>query len=222
VAGSVCISAAVNRILRWASKSGRGFPWRLERDPYAVLIAEKLLQQTAARKVVVEAYEEIVREFGTPEQLAHADINVLAGIIRPLGLSYRARELKLLGQVLIFRHNGKVPDNLRELKALPGVGDYAARAVLSFALNEDVPVVDTNVARFLYRFFGIGGVFPKNPARKKDLIELAATLVPKGRSKVFNLALLDFCAAVCLSKVPRCSVCPLQGICSFGTQTARP
>jgi A/G-specific adenine glycosylase len=209
---------AVKNLLRWARKRGRSFPWRAERDPYAILVAEKLLQQTAAREVVIRAYKEVIQTFPTPFQLADADVEVLADIIRPLGFSYRARELKALGQALVLEYHGNIPCDLKQLKALPGVGDYAARAILSFAFDEDVPVVDTNVARFLYRFFGIQGPLPANPARKKILIELAGSLVPRGRSKAFNLALLDLCAEICISRQPLCNLCPMRQACAWSLQ----
>jgi A/G-specific adenine glycosylase len=99
------------------------------------------------------------------------------------------------------------------LIALPGVGDYSARAVLSFAFGEDVPIVDTNVARFLYRLCGLPGPMPANPARKRSLIELAGELVPAGRAKEFNLAILDLCAQICRPKNPLCTDCPVNLYC---------
>jgi len=203
-------------LLAWFAQTRRDFPWRSQRDPYAVLIAEKLLQQTAVRNVVVRSYEYLLRRYPTPELLAQAHVPDLEGIIRPLGFVYRAVELREMAQSLVARHSGNVPSDLGALLALPGVGDYAARAVLSFAFGEDVPVVDTNVARFLYRLYGLPGPQPANPARKKSLINLAATLVPTGRSKDYNLAVLDLCATVCKPGVPLCAVCPVRTFCAYG------
>ncbi len=205
-----------DRLLAWFASNRRDFPWRRTSDPYAVLVAEKLLQQTAARKVVVDAYQTLVGTYPSAEALAGARSEHLGSVIAPLGFHYRAKELKALGVALLDRHAGKVPAQLQELKALPGVGDYAARAVLSFAYGQDVPVVDTNVARFLYRVFAISGRLPSNPARKKSLIDLAARLVPTGRSREFNLAVLDLCALICTPSRPKCTSCPVQQFCSFG------
>lgn len=206
------------RLLAWFEQAQRNFPWRSQSDPYAILITEKLVQQTAARDVVIQAYEQFLRQYPTPQHLAGANLLDLEEIIRPLGLNYRARELIAMAQELVARHNGEVPQNLKELLALSGVGDYCARAVLSFAFGQDVPVVDTNVARFLHRLYGISGHLPTNPARKKSLIELAGTLIPAGRSKNFNLAILDLCAQICKPTNPACSVCPVQVYCAYGTK----
>lgn len=213
-------AAFQDALLAWYERHRRRFPWRRKSDPYAILIAEKLLQQTAARAVVVQAYQQLLKEYPSPRRLAKARILDLEEIIRPLGFLYRARELQALGQELVAQHRGKVPRTLQELLALPGVGDYAARAVLSFAYGEDVPIVDTNVARFLYRIYGIEGRMPSNPARKKSLLELAATLVPFGRSKEWNLAVLDLCAAICTPSKPKCSLCPLQEYCLYANETS--
>lgn len=207
-------------LLGWFSKYRRKFPWRRKSDPYAILIAEKLLQQTAARDVVVQAYRKFLKRYPTPRRLAQAEVTDIEEIIRPLGFTYRAQELKVLGQELLVRHGGAVPCTLPQLLSLPGVGDYAARAVLSFAFSEDVPIVDTNVARFLYRIFGVEGRMPSNPARKKSLIALAATLVPTGRSKEWNLAVLDLCALICTPVKPKCLMCPVREYCAIGSQRA--
>jgi len=203
-------------LLAWFEKAQRDFPWRSQSDPYATLIAEKLLQQTAVRDVVVEAYRLLLHQYPTPKHLAEATVSDLEKIIQPLGLSYRAKELHVAAHELITRHNGEVPRSLKELLALTGVGDYSARAVLSFAFMEDVPVVDTNVARFLYRFYGIPGSLPANPARKKSLIDMAETLIPAGQSKKFNLGILDLCAQICRPTTPSCTECPVRVYCTYG------
>ena len=211
-------TAFQDALLAWYERHRRRFPWRRRSDPYAILIAEKLLQQTAARAVVVHAYQQVLKKYPTPRHLAEARVLDLEELIRPLGFLYRAKELQTLGQTLVARHRGKVPHTLKELMALPGVGDYAARAVLSFAYGENVPIVDTNVARFLYRVYGIEGRMPSNPARKKSLIELAATLVPLGRSKKWNLAVLDLCAAICTPAKPKCFACPVRECCFYARE----
>jgi A/G-specific adenine glycosylase len=209
----------VKRLLAWSKQNTRKFPWRVRRSPYRVLLAEKLLQQTAARDAVAYAYRELIAYCPTPAKLASAHVGRLKKIIRPLGFLYRARELKALGKILSTRFSGSVPADLRSLLQLPGVGDYAARAVLSFAYKENTPVVDTNVARFLHRFFGLNSPIPSNPARSKALLNLAANLLPPGESIAFNFAILDLCAAVCVPNKPKCDVCPMRSGCYTG-QTA--
>jgi len=210
-----------NRLLLWWEQNQRHFPWRQTKDPYEVLVAEKLLQQTAARQEVVNAYMHIVQTYPGVESLAKATAEELKPVVQPLGFTYRARELPKLARALREKHEGKIPDDLDLLKNLPGVGDYAARAVLSFAYGRDVPIVDTNVARFLYRFYGVQGEMHSNPARNRRLINLAESLVPKGRSRDFNLAILDLCASICKPHDPLCAVCPLQLSCTYGRLQAQ-
>ena len=203
------------KLINWYKENHRDYPWRNTNDPYSILIAEKLLQQTAAIDKLVEVYNRIINTYPTPWLLAHADISDLEDIIQPLGLRYRAKELRDMANELTARYNGEVPRDLKKLIELPGIGDYTARAVLSLAFGEDMPVVDTNIARFLYRMFGLKGGLPSNPARKKALNELAGKIIPKGRARKFNLALLDLCAKICKPNKPQCLECPVQMHCAY-------
>lgn len=204
-----------NRLLEWFDQNQRKFPWRETSDPYAILIAEKLLQQTSANDSVINAYHQILSCYPTVEALAAAKTEDIESIIAPLGFKYRAVELPKFAQEIVMRHNGRIPIILDQLLSLTGVGDYSARAVLSFAFREDVSVVDTNVARFLFRLYGLQEPLPSNPSRKKSLIMLAATLIPKGRSKEINLSILDLCAQICRPTNPACQECPVQAYCVY-------
>ena len=205
-------------LLLWYSEHGREFPWRNTDEPYALMVAEKLLQQTSARPSVVAAYVRILDRYPSPYALATADPEELETVLRPLGFHYRSREIINLAQVLVDRHGGVIPADLPSLLALPGIGDYIARAILSFALGQDVPVVDTNVARFLHRIYGLDGRTSSNPARNKPLISLAGSLVPPRHSKEWNLAILDLCALICRPSSPLCIECPVLRFCNFGTK----
>lgn len=208
------------KLLRWFEENERSFPWRRTTNPFLVLIAEKFLQQTAATPAVVAAYEQTVRLFPTPNALALAPLRKLKTIIAPLGFHYRAVELKRLAKTIVRKHNGRVPEDFSDLIQLPGVGDYSARAVLAFAFGLDVPVVDTNVARFLHRIYGLHAPVGNNPARSRRLLQLATSLVPNGRARNFNLAVLDLCALICTHSRPNCSVCPLRRDCTFANSSA--
>ena len=203
------------RLLDWFRVSGRQFPWRQTCDPYAVLLAEKLLQQTSVRESLVQAYNDLLTAYPTPAALAEADWDDIRVTIHPLGLHYRAQELVVLAQEISEKHSGRVPHSLKSLLALPGVGDYTARAILCFALGQDVPVVDTNVARVLYRLFGLPGKMPANPARKRRLIDLAGYLIPKGKARQLNWAVIDLGALICKASKPRCRECPIQQLCAY-------
>lgn len=212
------ISSIQTELLAWFEKNGRSFPWRETRDPYEVLIAEKLLQQTAVNEKVVAAYQLILERHPTVEHLARASAKDLAPIIFPLGFRYRAKELTSLAKTLVRRRAGIIPNDLDSLLSLPGIGDYSARAILSFAHNHHVPIVDTNIARLLHRIFGFKEVLSENPARSKRLIRLAARLLPYGEARKFNLACLDLCAGICTARRPRCHICPLRKNCLYGQE----
>jgi DNA (cytosine-5)-methyltransferase 1 len=211
------------RLLEWFSNNKREFPWRRTSNPYAVLLAEKLLQQTSVNDTVVDIYRQLLRRYPTVHALAHADVKHLEQLIHRLGFNYRAKEMKKLAQAIVSDHHGKIPGDLASLLKLPGVGDYIARAILCFAYGQPVPIVDTNVARLLFRLFGLTGKFPQNPARNRRLINLASNLIPEDEAKSYNLAVLDFCAAICTPSNPKCEICPLLNLCHDGRrQTSRP
>lgn len=204
-------------LLAWFAKHQRShLPWRLTTDPFSILVAEKLLQQTSARQLVIDAYLEIMRRYPNPLALSQAPSNELRIIIRSLGFMYRADELIAMGQYLVEKCGGEIPDSLDELLNLPGIGQYCARAVMSFAFREDIPIVDTNVARFLYRLYDFSDPIPSSPASNKRLIELAGALVPTGQGRAYNLAVLDLCAFICIKRNPRCSECPVLKYCTYG------
>ncbi|HKO35763.1 MAG TPA: DNA (cytosine-5-)-methyltransferase [Pyrinomonadaceae bacterium] len=208
-------------LLAWFEQNERQFPWRQTSDPYKILIAEKLLQQTAVSEKVVSAYQMIVERHPTVRALARASGQDLEPFIQPLGFNYRARELPVLAKTLVKQERGRIPRDLKSLLSLPGIGDYSARAILSFAHNSDVPIVDTNIARLLYRLFGLQEALPSNPARSTKLNTLAARLLPLGKSRKFNLAALDLCASICKARQPQCTKCPIQAACCYGQKASR-
>jgi A/G-specific adenine glycosylase len=206
-------------LLDWYAANQRSFPWRNTNNPFEVLLAEKLLQQTKARDIVVSIYTDLLSKYPTAQALMNATVEDLREIIQPLGFAYRASEIRQMAAEIVESHGGEVPSNLKELLNLTGVGDYCARAVLSFVYNQDVPIVDINIARFLHRLCGIEKTLPANPARKKYLRSLATQLLPENGSRDFNLAMLDFCAAVCTSQNPKCYACPLKELCAYAQES---
>jgi len=202
-------------LLDWFDRNQRSFPWRETSDPYRILIAEKLLQQTSATQNVVNAFSEIIERYPKVEDLADGDFEWLKQVIAPLGFKYRANELIKLATKIKSLHQSIVPSQLDALIRLPGVGDYSARAVLSFGFGKDAAIVDTNIARFLSRVYGINGGLPSNPARNRLLLRSAESLIPVGKSRDFNLAALDLCSIICTVREPSCDICPVRAVCVF-------
>lgn len=151
--------------MAWYSKHGRHhFPWRNTKDPYRILLAEFLLQQTHVRKVE-EVYEQLLRKFPDLYGLTRANIDTVEETIAPIGLRYRAERIIKIAKKVSSQHNGKVPNNYNELRKLPGVGDYIANAILCYAFDQPVVPIDTNVIRLFTRYFGYTS---KNPRPRMD------------------------------------------------------
>jgi len=200
-------------LLKWFKTNKRKFSWRiLNLTPFQVLIAELLLQKTNANQVE-KIFPEFIKKFPDPLKIVKTDESQLAETLRPLGLFLRrSRDLKKTAK-LIIDNNNEVPETKKELMNLPGVGEYIANAVLCFAFNKPVPIIDANVGRIMKRVYS----FPvKNaPSRDKNLEKFMQDLIPKSNFKEFNLALLDLAALICLPKNPKCLECPVSKICDF-------
>ncbi|MEM3646808.1 MAG: hypothetical protein QW334_01500 [Thermofilum sp.] len=206
------IRAVREKLLQWFEINGRDFPWRRTRDPYRILIAEIMLQRTRAEQVV-PVYEEFIRHFPNPESLARAGMEAVRAFFSKLGLLWRADLVVRLAGELVKRFGGSPPPEREKLLSLPAVGDYMADAVLSFAYGMDVAVVDSNVCRVLRRIFGLK---PKGEARRdRRFRELAMKLVPHGKSREFNWAMIDFASEVCTPRKPKCRECLLKSICVY-------
>ncbi len=192
----------VNELLKWHATHRRAFPWRVDKTPYKVFVAEFFLQRTPAERVA-KVYERFLSEFPMAESLAKADHDKLAVEYHELGLHKRLRWLVESAILIRDCHGGEIPEDYDWLLELPGVGEYTASAVMCFAFGRDYSVVDANVVRVLSRAFRLYDV----PRMGNNLLkELAAQLVPKGKCVEYNEALLDFAALVC-KKRGDCEVC---------------
>jgi A/G-specific adenine glycosylase len=193
-------------VLAWGGAWRRDLPWRATRDPWRILVAEVMLQQTGIDRVVPK-WEGFLRAYPQPAACAAAPLGDVLRLWQGLGYPRRARNLHDSACVIAQRHDGAVPDALDALMALPGVGPYTARAVLAFAFERDVAVVDTNVARLLAR---TGGRRLTGQAA-----QIAADrLVPAGAGWSWNQTMIDLGASVC-RPVPRCEACPVAGGCRW-------
>ncbi len=185
-------------------------PWRRTRDPWAVLVSEVMAQQTQLARVE-PAFRAFLEYFPDPAACARAPLGDVLRQWAGLGYNRRARNLHQAAVAVVDVHGGTFPDTLPELLALPGVGPYTARAVLAFAFERDVGVVDTNAGRVLARAVA-GRVLNGREAQA-----LADDLVPEGAGWACNQALLDLGALVCVSGVPRCASCPLERWCAWAS-----
>jgi A/G-specific adenine glycosylase len=196
----------------WIIANRRNYPWRKTTDSYHLLVAESLLQKTDA-DTVAPIYELFLEQYPTIHDLAAANLEDVAKILKPLGLFFRAQRLQQCAEIVIRQYDGKVPEDQKQLLKLPGIGDYTARAIGSQAFNQPLAVLDANVARILERFFGLQGERVKS--RCKILWGAADLIAPKTEVGTWNLALLDFGALACKAQNPDCENCPLSSKCNW-------
>ncbi|GAB1541748.1 hypothetical protein NUACC21_44200 [Scytonema sp. NUACC21] len=207
------------QLLTWAKLHRREFPWRNTQDPYAILVAEFLLQKTNAPSVA-SLYQSFLERYPTVSALADASLAEIANFLQPLGLAFRAERLHKSAQIVVKDCEGKIPEQEAQLLRLPGVGKYIARSVCANAFGQSKAVIDTNVARILERFFGLEGGRVKS--RCPLLWKAAEQAAPKTKVGAWNLTLFDFGAAVCRARNPLCSECPLQQQCNYHNITGNP
>jgi A/G-specific adenine glycosylase len=208
------------RLLAWYRAYGRDLPWRRTRDPYHILVSEVMLQQTQVDRVRPK-YEEWLRRYPTLAALAAADEEEVVRAWYPLGYNIRPRRLHAIAREAVARYGGRLPDDEAALRSFKGIGDYTAGAVLSFAFARRAAIVDTNVARVLFRVF-VGRGDPKAHAMRRALWRLSRALLPRRDVFDYNQALMDFGALVCAARKPRCLVCPLRVMCRSYTRVAAP
>lgn len=201
----------VQSLLKWYAPNKRVFPWRDEKlTPFQVLLAELMLQKTNATQVE-RIFSNFIENYPDPSSVSKINESLLSELLKPLGLyNRRARDLKKLVEIVI-NDNNVVPSNRKSLLELPGVGEYIANAVLCFAFNNRVPIIDANVGRVIKRVYS----FPVKsaPSRDKELTKRMEEILPEKNFKEFNYALLDFAALICLPRNPKCIECPLNELC---------
>ncbi len=164
-------------------------------------------QQTQVERVV-DPYLRFMERFPNPREAAEAGSAEVVRAWAGLGYNRRAIMLHAAATRIVDHHDGVVPDQLEALLALPGVGPYTARAVLAFAFERDVAVLDTNVGRVLARLVG-------RPLSAREAQELADDLVPAGFGWEWNQAILDFGASCCRKRQPICDGCPSWAVCCY-------
>ena len=189
------------RLLGWYRKNARDLPWRHTRDPYHILVSEMMLQQTQVDRVLPK-YEEWIRKYPSLETLAAARPAAVDKAWRPLGYNARPRRLHAIAREVMSRYDGELPSDERTLRSFKGIGAYTAGAIQSFAFGHRAPIVDTNVARVLFRVFVGRGDRTSTPL-KKYLWSLSAALLPRRHVFDFNQALMDIGATVCVARRPR-------------------
>ena len=211
------------RLLTWYGHHGRSLPWRGDPKPYAIWVSEIMLQQTRV-EAVIPFFEKWMVLFPTIKHLAKASDREVLTAWEGLGYYSRVRNLHKAAKLTIEKFKGKLPQNVEELRTLPGIGRYTAGAIASMAFGMDEATIDGNIRRVFAHVHDL--VEPADsPTGEKILWELAAKYLPKGHAGDYNQALMDLGATICLPKNPRCLICPVMKDCKArkaGSQEQRP
>lgn len=202
-------AARVRRaLLAWYDASVRPLPWRRDRDPYRVWVAEVMLQQTRV-DVVIPKFEHFVRRFPDVATLARASEESVLAAWSGLGYYTRARSLHRAARVLQDRGLATFPRDAEVAAQLPGVGRYTLGAVLSIAYDLPYSALDANVVRVLSRLARL----PRPDAKGAPHATLADALLDRTRPGDWNQALMELGETVCLPRAPRCAACPIADAC---------
>ena len=198
-------------LVAWFRVHQRDLPWRRDPAPYRVWISEIMLQQTQV-VTVVPYFERWMAAFPRVEALAAAPIEEVLAQWSGLGYYRRAHLLHRAAGEVVEAHGGALPEDLKGLLGLPGIGRYTAGAIASIAHNVPAPIVDGNVIRVLSRIFAVEGDPRARPASER-LWSLAEALIPEGQARDFNQSLMELGALVCTPRKPRCGECPASAWC---------
>jgi A/G-specific adenine glycosylase len=202
-------------ILRWYDENARELPWRgPSASAWSVMVSEFMLQQTPVARVL-PVHEQWLDRWPTPADLAAEATGEAVRAWGRLGYPRRALRLHAAATAIVEHHGGEVPDAYTDLIALPGIGDYTAAAIATFAHGRRHVVLDTNVRRVLAR--SVGGVELPGPSVTKAERETATELLPEDppTAATWSVAVMELGALVCTAAGPSCGACPVADLCAW-------
>jgi A/G-specific adenine glycosylase len=201
-------------IIHWFRAEGRSYPWRETQDPYAILVSEMMLQQTQIATVLGRGYYvRWMAAFPDVQRLAAAPEAEVLRLWEGLGYYARARNLQKTAQAIVALHDGHFPHEITALRALPGLGEYTAGAVATFAFDLPEPIVDANIARVLARLHALERPIDST-AGKAQLWAWAREKVPAQHARAYNSGLMELGQRLCTPRQPQCEICPVQRHCA--------
>lgn len=201
-----------NQFLNWQKKNFRDFPWRHTRDPYKLMIAEFMLHRTRAEQVV-PIYNAFIKKYPDVQTLARAKGKEIKKVTKHLGLHWRSAHFIKAAEFITKTFKSKIPDTSEELFKIPGIGEYVAGAMLTVCFNKKYPVVDSNIARFTNRFFGLN--LAGEIRRKKEIIDVAGKLFNVSSPGKLLFAIIDFTTLICKPRNPDHEACVFKRKCLY-------
>ena len=199
------------KLAEWYQLNKRALPWRDTKNPYRIWLSEIILQQTRVNQGL-PYYKKFIQAFPTVFDLARAPEQKVLRLWQGLGYYTRAHNLHKCAKEVVSRYQGKFPESFEELKTLPGIGEYTAAAIASFAFGKRVAVVDGNVSRVLSRIYGVD-VPINSPLGKKTFFDLANKLIPDVHPDLHNQGVMEFGALYCTPQNPACDGCIFSASC---------
>ena len=200
------------KLFLWHKENYREFPWRHTKDPYKIMIAEFMLHRTRADQVV-QVYQDFIKKYPDIFTLAYAKPTEVNKVTEKLGLHWRGKHFISAAIFVKNKFKSKIPDSRNKLLSIPGVGEYAAGAILTIVFNKKEWVIDSNIARFLNRFYGLN--LSGEIRRKREVVEASKKLYQTTRSGHLTFALLDFTALICRPVKPICNYCIFKRNCNY-------
>ncbi len=199
-------------IVQWYQRDYDGMlPWKATNDPYKIWISEIMSQQTRIEHVI-KYYEKFVEAFPTVQDMAASDEDTILSMWSGLGYYSRARNLYKTACIVSEKYEGDFPQTYEDIRALPGIGEYTAAAIMSFAHGESYPVIDANVERIYARYNALAGNFKRKGKRSALMAFLQEAM--KGHAPGdFNQAMMSFGAHICTPRKAQCEICPLNKWC---------
>jgi A/G-specific adenine glycosylase len=201
----------VEDLIKWFRFNKRNLPWRNEKNPYRVWVSEIMLQQTKVNTVIAY-YNRFLAKYPTLEVLADSSLDEVYKVWEGLGYYSRAKKLLETAQIICSKYGGIFPNSHEMIKALPGIGDYTAGAILSIAFGIPYPAVDGNVLRVFARIFEIQADI-LDPKTKKEITELVLANISLESPSDFTESIMELGALLCQPMNPKCLFCPVQPSC---------
>ena len=207
-------SLARNCILKWGIKNQRSFTWRLSNSRYEIFVSEFLLHRTQVRQVS-QIYDFFIRRYPDFESIAGTTKSNFREDLKTIGLNWRIDALYDCALRISHDYRGILPLDKTTLLSLPGVGEYIASTVVCFCTGSIEPVLDTNIVRFIGRFYGLK--ITDSSRRNKRFKELILQFLNTKNPRQLIYFLIDFAFAVCTPSKPICTSCPIETVCNFGS-----